>query len=63
MLHENSWPFRKPVDRDKVRDYYEVIKRPMDLETIQKKVNLGLKEEADETGENQKMNCADGDEL
>ena len=45
--HENSWPFRKSVDREKVRDYYEVIKRPMDLETIQKKVNLGLKEEAD----------------
>lgn len=25
MQHENSWPFRKPVDREKVRDYYEVI--------------------------------------
>ena len=35
----------------------------MDLETIQKKVNLGLKEEADENGDNQKMNGADGEEL
>lgn len=36
--HENSWPFRKPVDTKKVRDYLEVIKTPMDLETILKKV-------------------------
>ena len=40
--HENSWPYRKPVDREKVRDYYEVIKNPMDLETVQKKVAMGL---------------------
>ena len=59
MQHENSWPFRKPVDREKVRDYYEVIKRPMDLETIQKKVNLGLKEEADGEGSNKKANGAE----
>ena len=39
--HENSWPFRKPVDKEKVRDYYDVIKQPMDLETVQKKVNMG----------------------
>jgi len=36
--HENSWPFRKPVDKDKVRDYYDVIKKPMDLETVKEKV-------------------------
>lgn len=23
--HENSWPFRKPVDTKKIRDYLEVI--------------------------------------
>lgn len=40
--HENSWPFRKPVDKDKVRDYYDVIKKPMDLETVKEKVNVGL---------------------
>lgn len=40
LQHENSWPFRKPVDREKVRDYYDVIKYPMDLETVQKKINL-----------------------
>ena len=26
LQHENSWPFRKPVDHEKVRDYYDVIK-------------------------------------
>ena len=40
--HENSWPFRKPVDSEKVKDYYTVIKRPMDLETVQRKVQMGL---------------------
>ena len=42
LQHENSWPFRNPVDADKVRDYYEVIEKPMDLETVQKKVDRGL---------------------
>jgi hypothetical protein len=32
--HENSWPFRKPVDPKKVPDYYDVIKEPMDLEKV-----------------------------
>ena len=39
ICHENSWPFRKPVDTKKIRDYLEHIKQPMDLETIQKKVD------------------------
>ncbi len=38
VAHENSWPFRKAVDREKVRDFYDVIKQPMDLESVQKKV-------------------------
>lgn len=25
IQHENSWPFRKPVDTKKIRDYLEVI--------------------------------------
>ena len=32
------WPFVKPVNKKLVKDYYNVIKRPMDLETISKKV-------------------------
>ncbi|KAG8223686.1 hypothetical protein J437_LFUL004051 [Ladona fulva] len=33
-----SWPFLKPVNKKFVRDYYSVIKDPMDLETVAKKV-------------------------
>lgn len=36
-MHE-SWPFLKPVNKKQVKDYYSIIKRPMDLETISKKV-------------------------
>ena len=49
MHEDNSWPFREPVDKNKVPDYYDIIKKPMDLQTIQRKVDLGLKEENDET--------------
>ncbi|XP_078034562.1 TATA-box binding protein associated factor 1 isoform X2 [Augochlora pura] len=34
-----AWPFLKPVNKKLVKDYYTVIKRPMDLETISKKVS------------------------
>ncbi|XP_055377436.1 transcription initiation factor TFIID subunit 1 [Condylostylus longicornis] len=37
MMHE-AWPFLKPVNKKQVKDYYSIIKRPMDLETISKKV-------------------------
>uniref|UniRef100_A0A1B6CHJ8 Bromo domain-containing protein n=2 Tax=Clastoptera arizonana TaxID=38151 RepID=A0A1B6CHJ8_9HEMI len=33
-----SWPFVKPVNKKMVKDYYNVVKYPMDLETITKKV-------------------------
>lgn len=33
-----SWPFLKPVNKKLVKDYYNVVKKPMDLETIAKKV-------------------------
>ncbi|KAJ8932177.1 hypothetical protein NQ314_014864 [Rhamnusium bicolor] len=32
--HEESWPFRQPVDKNVVSDYYEHIKYPMDLKTM-----------------------------
>ncbi|XP_066586394.1 transcription initiation factor TFIID subunit 1 isoform X2 [Prorops nasuta] len=34
-----AWPFLKPVNKKLVKDYYSVIKRPIDLETISKKVS------------------------
>ncbi|CAG9761722.1 unnamed protein product [Ceutorhynchus assimilis] len=33
-----SWPFHKPVNKKNVKDYYTIVKRPMDLETISKKI-------------------------
>ncbi|KAJ8966592.1 hypothetical protein NQ314_003444 [Rhamnusium bicolor] len=33
-----SWPFLKPVNKKLVKDYYGIVKRPMDLETISKRV-------------------------
>lgn len=35
---QEAWPFLKPVNKKAVKDYYNVIKQPMDLETIAKKV-------------------------
>ena len=33
-----SWPFAQPVSREEVPDYYEVIKEPMDLSTMEQKL-------------------------
>ncbi|KAI9704465.1 MAG: histone acetyltransferase [Bogoriella megaspora] len=35
--NNNAWPFLQPVDRDEVHDYYDVIKEPMDLATMEEK--------------------------
>ena len=35
--HTSSWPFTQPVNRDEVADYYDVIKEPMDLSTMEEK--------------------------
>ena len=39
--HPNSWPFKEPVDPQYVQDYYQKIKEPMDLETLEKGVESG----------------------
>ncbi|XP_072505172.1 bromodomain testis-specific protein isoform X2 [Notamacropus eugenii] len=38
--HSFSWPFQQPVDAAKLNlpDYYSIIKRPMDLSTIKKRL-------------------------
>lgn len=36
--HASAWPFLHPVSREDVADYYEVIKEPMDLSTMETKL-------------------------
>ncbi|VDK78938.1 unnamed protein product [Litomosoides sigmodontis] len=40
MRHKHAWPFMKPVDavRLGLPDYHKVIKRPMDMNTIEKRL-------------------------
>ena len=33
-----SWPFLQPVNGEEVQDYYTVIKEPMDLATMERKL-------------------------
>ncbi|KAF9232734.1 Bromodomain-containing protein [Melanogaster broomeanus] len=37
--HPNAWAFLNPVNGEEVVDYYEVIKRPMDFNTMEHKLN------------------------
>lgn len=41
IKNKNSWPFLKSVSSSEVPDYYDVIKRPMDIGKIKSKLNLG----------------------
>jgi histone acetyltransferase len=40
--HTSAWPFLHPVNRDEVPDYYEVIKEPMDLSTMEERLSSDL---------------------
>ncbi|XP_050664238.1 nucleosome-remodeling factor subunit NURF301 isoform X2 [Leptidea sinapis] len=39
QLHKNAWPFIEPVDPREAPTYYKIIKEPMDLQTVERKVN------------------------
>ncbi|OVA09861.1 GNAT domain [Macleaya cordata] len=36
--HPDAWPFKEPVDARDVPDYYDIIKDPMDLRTMSKRL-------------------------
>lgn len=36
-----AWPFREPVDTTEVKDYLDIIKEPIDLSTIEKRIRRG----------------------
>lgn len=40
--HTSAWPFAQPVNREEVPDYYEVIKQPMDLSTMEERLQADL---------------------
>lgn len=42
MSHKHGWVFNDPVDADKLglHDYHQIIRKPMDLGTIKKKLHL-----------------------
>jgi len=39
--HKMAWPFRNPVDTKMVPNYLEVVDKPMDLSTVQRRLNAG----------------------
>ncbi|KAI0048277.1 hypothetical protein FA95DRAFT_1491094 [Auriscalpium vulgare] len=41
QTHPSAWPFQAPVNRAEVPDYYDVIDQPMDLSTMEKKLDDG----------------------
>ncbi|KAK9869330.1 hypothetical protein WA026_003084 [Henosepilachna vigintioctopunctata] len=41
MKHPDAWPFLRPVQKNEVPDYHDVISNPMDFGTIKYKLNMG----------------------
>lgn len=46
VSHADSWPFLAPVDVTEAPDYYEVIKRPIDLAMAQRRLEIGARARA-----------------
>ncbi|KAB8748977.1 hypothetical protein FH972_026528 [Carpinus fangiana] len=40
--HTSAWPFLQPVNREEVQDYYNVIKQPMDLSTMEERLEKDM---------------------
>lgn len=58
--HSDSWPFNRPVSKQEVPDYYDIIITPMDFAKIKSRLNLGYyKSDYDIMGDIQQIfiNC------
>ncbi|KAG8906716.1 histone acetyltransferase [Tulasnella sp. 403] len=40
--HHLAWPFQRPVPKEDVADYYDIIKKPMDFSTMEMKLEKNL---------------------
>ncbi|GMT08418.1 hypothetical protein PENTCL1PPCAC_30592, partial [Pristionchus entomophagus] len=70
MAQYFAWPFTAPVDKREVPDYYEVIKHPMDLQTMVTKIKNNtydsleeVQEDLDQMIANCKVYNEDGSEI
>lgn len=55
--HAAAWPFLQPVNREEVPDYYEFIKEPMDLSTMEVKLDGNKYEKMEEFVYDVKLIC------
>ncbi|CAL9734767.1 histone acetyltransferase Gcn5p [Monosporozyma servazzii] len=55
--HAAAWPFLQPVNREEVPDYYEFIKEPMDLSTMEVKLDGNKYEKMEEFAYDVKLVC------
>jgi len=39
---KSAWAFLEPVNKEIVPDYFDIIKNPIDIKTIEKNLNNGL---------------------
>ncbi|KAJ8924783.1 hypothetical protein NQ315_000936 [Exocentrus adspersus] len=39
--HEDAWPFADPVEEEYAPNYYSIVKKPMDLETMEERLESG----------------------
>ena len=39
--HEDSWVFEEPVSEDIAPGYFDIVKKPMDFQTVEKKIEAG----------------------
>lgn len=39
--HEDAWPFVEPVEEEYAPNYYTVVRRPMDLQTMEDRLDAG----------------------